>query len=1255
LADRGYDSDAIAAQATAQAMQAQIPPRKNHKVQHGCDRCLYRLRHLVENVFLHLKRWRGIIAARYAKNITSFVAAVQIRCIALMGQYTVTTRSKYLRYIHLSLADATRLAPSLTEDSVIEVTREELGRGSIGEHARKQLFARVKRSAGGVSGNRGDEDRLWPIDVVVMPCAYGLRPERGQRGKRLPEKVVPLMLFARLGKDGSLMPEVASERQAILSRDLLEPNRLEVSIGSAEDADAVYAKQKDRAGSWLDLMRKGIGILEQVCGRPYEEFGIEGYERLDAGYVLVSGAAASSTQIILRLVDLLRAKGRPEVPLLEALLAQADNRDLLDAGRQLDLSLQHLGQMECRYGLSVSQREALAHHLAGQTNPSVIAVDGPPGTGKTTLLLSVIATLWVKHALAEGESPIIVAASTNNQAVTNILRAFAEVKEAEGPLSGRWLSGLRSYGLYLPAKTRKKETFDFPVHEMRGMGREAVFDAQRYEDKIALDKAREEFLARFKEAFATAGNVDLSQAVKSLHMSLRDEVSIVTRTINALKALSALIGDGDVSDAAVDRYREELGKARDRHVCDAEAIGVRLQAAQRLRANWMAHASSEPWWISLLAAVGLRSLRIRRDQMFCAEAALSHHHSLDESLIESAQRPEIDQAMQMLVGVEKSALAQAKQRIADAEQKIGQLQKALSVLETLMTGKGLSVESVQQALDVGPRYTAFKLATHYWEARYLLQLQEHFRSKDAMQDSKSPTRLLAQYRRLAKLHPCFVATLFTLPGKFIAYPSQTESVALCNEIDLLIVDEAGQVPPEIGVPSFALAKHALVVGDVDQIEPIWAIPGHIDGANALHSKLVAGEDSLQSFRESGMAASSGSLMRMAQRATPYVKYPERGRGLFLSEHRRCWPEIIRMCNVLVYGGRLQPCREDNGERKIVPSVGYVHIPGNDRSRGGSRDNPAEATAIARWLALRKGEIEAAYGNERIGRLVAVVTPFAAQSRRVKSALDGALGTGHGITVGTVHALQGAERRVVIFSPTYGLGTEPGSTFIDRNRSMLNVAISRAQDAFLVFGNMHLFQPVGQHPCAIIGRMLFGDGGNEISGVDPVLLVPGQDMGPGRLIANLEDHRSVLRDALETAQRHVVIVSPFLTKAAIDTDNIEAGIRAAVGRSVQIRIVSDPQLSDNRAAFEHCVRRLENAGARVRRATTQGVHSKMLLVDRSWLVVGSFNWLSAVRQPGRQWAPRYESSLRYDGNEAFEMISRSLQDLAEIVGVERAAG
>ena len=82
LADRGYDSNAIVEQAEKQKMEVVIPSKKNRKIQRPYDKELYKLRHLVENSFLHLKRWRGI-ATRYAKNTSPFLAAVQIICITL--------------------------------------------------------------------------------------------------------------------------------------------------------------------------------------------------------------------------------------------------------------------------------------------------------------------------------------------------------------------------------------------------------------------------------------------------------------------------------------------------------------------------------------------------------------------------------------------------------------------------------------------------------------------------------------------------------------------------------------------------------------------------------------------------------------------------------------------------------------------------------------------------------------------------------------------------------------------------------------------------------------------------------------------------------------------------------------------------------------------------------------------------------------------------------------------------------------------
>ena len=82
LADRGYDTNDILAYAVSAGMEPVIPPKKNRKEQRDYDKYLYKLRHLVENCFLALKRWRGI-ATRYAKTSEAFIAAVHVRCIAI--------------------------------------------------------------------------------------------------------------------------------------------------------------------------------------------------------------------------------------------------------------------------------------------------------------------------------------------------------------------------------------------------------------------------------------------------------------------------------------------------------------------------------------------------------------------------------------------------------------------------------------------------------------------------------------------------------------------------------------------------------------------------------------------------------------------------------------------------------------------------------------------------------------------------------------------------------------------------------------------------------------------------------------------------------------------------------------------------------------------------------------------------------------------------------------------------------------------
>lgn len=199
-------------------------------------------------------------------------------------------------------------------------------------------------------------------------------------------------------------------------------------------------------------------------------------------------------------------------------------------------------------------------------------------------------------------------------------------------------------------------------------------------------------------------------------------------------------------------------------------------------------------------------------------------------------------------------------------------------------------------------------------------------------------------------------------------------------------------------------------------------------------------------------------MKIAQLSSRYHYDSDLERGMYLYEHRRCFDNIIGYCNELCYQGKLLPKRGDS-DNLLFPAMGYLHIDGKGEQRNtGSRFNRLEAEIISAWLIENRQRIENHYGKP-IQQIVGIVTPFSAQVSTIKDALSKqgitAETSENTLTVGTVHSLQGAERAIVIFSPVYSKHEDGG--FIDSDNSMLNVAVSRAKDSFLVFGDMDLFE------------------------------------------------------------------------------------------------------------------------------------------------------------------------------------------------------
>jgi len=90
LADRAYDTNAIVEASLENGVVVVIPPKKTRSIMRDYDATIYKSRHIVENIFAILKRWRGI-ATRYAKHTKSFLAAVHIACFVAWLKHYVDT------------------------------------------------------------------------------------------------------------------------------------------------------------------------------------------------------------------------------------------------------------------------------------------------------------------------------------------------------------------------------------------------------------------------------------------------------------------------------------------------------------------------------------------------------------------------------------------------------------------------------------------------------------------------------------------------------------------------------------------------------------------------------------------------------------------------------------------------------------------------------------------------------------------------------------------------------------------------------------------------------------------------------------------------------------------------------------------------------------------------------------------------------------------------------------------------------------
>lgn len=265
----------------------------------------------------------------------------------------------------------------------------------------------------------------------------------------------------------------------------------------------------------------------------------------------------------------------------------------------------------------------------------------------------------------------------------------------------------------------------------------------------------------------------------------------------------------------------------------------------------------------------------------------------------------------------------------------------------------------------------------------------------------------------------------------------------------LLVDEAGQATPQSALGAVLRAKRAIIVGDPLQVEPVTSLPTGLAERICLEFGVDPNKWNAPDASVQTVAdatATFGTQFRLTS-STVQVGFP-------LLVHRRCRDPMFSLSNRIAYGGKMvlgTPKRVSRIEEILGPSR-WVDVPPEETEEKWSE---AEGRAVSVLL-------------ERLSTLgppgpdLYIVSPFRIVARRLRESVlrSGTVAKWSddpqrwvNERVGTVHTVQGRESEGVIFVLGAALPSQHGARgWASKTPNILNVAATRAQENLYVVGH-----------------------------------------------------------------------------------------------------------------------------------------------------------------------------------------------------------
>jgi hypothetical protein len=737
------------------------------------------------------------------------------------------------------------------------------------------------------------------------------------------------------------------------------------------------------------------------------------------------------------------------------------------------------------HALAFSQQFAV-NQIMGELADStgLFAVNGPPGTGKTTMLRDLVAAILVERALRLADLATPSEAFTSKpytwqtekwrhtiiaplRSLTGFEMAVASANNGAVENVSTEIPGPKGVGSEWRDQARDLDYFTTTAELTCGEDAWAMVAAKLGNRANRRAFARSFWFGDSATAEDTGGGmkdelkrletvpVDWPAAVAQFRgavqrvRELAAERQAVARSIERLRAIEP---ERVRATAAITAAEEQCRKL----ITGQRTIDGLLHAAearcQQARDRCDEHRRDKPGLIISLSTW----FRAGREWQL-------EHRELRDTYLASADQ----------LGIVQKELSAQQERLATVR---GESRRARSELTRLNTEAGILRQQIGSArgkwgvhIPDGPEYAETRcaeligqreLSAPWADAEFTaartelfiaaLRLHKAFITAQAAVIRKNLSAL-ADILDGSKGRPRHQAVLAAWQTFFLVVPVVSSAFASIDrlfagldreQLGWLFIDEAGQAAPQQAVGAIWRARRTVVVGDPLQLEPVVTLPW--GGQQALLREFGVNEE---------WAPSRTSVQRLADRLARHGTWlpgamPDGSDhvwvGTPLRVHRRCDRPMFDISNQIAYDGLMvygTRARDAFHGRDIWYDVRSADARGHWI--------PAEGQALHEILdSLSHAGVPASD--------IRVLSPFrqvvAGAKTEYSKVFPEVSAKDRDKWVGTVHTMQGKEAEVVILI----LGTHPdrpgARTWAAEAPNLLNVAVSRARRRLYVIGN-----------------------------------------------------------------------------------------------------------------------------------------------------------------------------------------------------------